>query len=159
MYYQIAYKKRYISQDLIPNLDRLKYETDESIKRSIFDEDEYYRYEKYLRQVYCSKKHNPDVDERDILIRKIKYYFLFIMSNTGNRSRELTTLKYGDITFNHPNWNKEMDDSCVEILVRREVSKTGKSRKLVAKVNKMIQNYQKRAFLIKTFKRKVFWFH
>lgn len=140
MYYQIAYKKRYISQDLIPNLDRLKYETDESIKRSIFSEDEYYRYEKYLRQVYCSKKHNPDVEDRDILIRKLKYYFLFIMSNTGNRSKELITLKYGDITFNHPNWNKEMDDSCVEILIRREVSKTGKSRKLVAKVKKKLLN-------------------
>ena len=140
MYYQNAYKQRYISQDLIPNLERLKYETDESIKRSIFSEDEYYRYEKYLRQVYCSKKHNPDVDERDILIRKIKYYFLFIMSNTGNRSKELITLKYGDITFNHPNWNKEMDDSCVEILIRREVSKTGKSRKLVAKVKKKLLN-------------------
>ena len=35
------------------------------------------------------------------------------MSNTGNRSKELTTLKFSDITFNHPNWNKEMDDSCV----------------------------------------------
>ena len=140
MYYQQAYKQRYISNDLIPNLERLKYEVDESIKRSIFSEDEYYRYEKYLRQVYCTTKHNPDVENRDILIRKIKYYFLFLMSNTGNRSKELTTLKFSDITFNHPNWNKEMDDSCVEITIRREVSKTGKSRKLVAKVKKKLLN-------------------
>mgnify|MGYP003148840128 CR=1 FL=1 len=140
MYYQQAHKNRYISIDLIPNLDRLKYEVDESIKRSIFTEDEYYRYEKYLRQVYCTKKHNPELEDRDILIRKIKYYFLFLMSNTGNRSKELTTLKYSDITFNHPNWNKDMDDTCVEILIRREVSKTGKSRKLVAKVKKKLLN-------------------
>ena len=33
-----------------------------------------------------------------------------------------------------------MDDSCVEILIRREVSKTGKSRKSVAKVKKKILN-------------------
>ena len=33
-----------------------------------------------------------------------------------------------------------MDDSCVEILIRREVSKTGKSRKLVAKVKKKLLN-------------------
>ena len=140
MYYQNAYKKRYISQDLIPNLDRLKYETDESIKRSIFDEDEYYRYEKYLRQVYCTKKHNPDMDEKDLHVRKIFYYFLFIMSNCGCRSKELLTLKLSDITLSHPRWSKEMDDSCVEILIRREVSKTGKSRKSVAKVKKKILN-------------------
>ena len=140
MYYQNALKQRYISQELIPNLERLKYEVDESIKRSIFDEDEYFRYEKYLRQNYCAKKYNPDIEESDLLVRKIKYYFLFIMSNCGCRSKELLTLKYSDISFNHPNWSKEMDDTCVEIYIRREVSKTGKSRKLVARVKKKLIN-------------------
>ena len=41
------------------------------------------------------------------------------MSNCGCRSRELLTLKYSDINFNHPNWNKEMDNSCVEITIRK----------------------------------------
>ena len=138
MYYQNAFKQRYISRDLIPNLERLPYEVDESIKRSIFDEDEYFRYETYLRQVYTAKKHNPNLEEKDILIRKIFYYFLFIMSNCGCRSKELLTLKMSDITFSNPTWNKELNDTCVEIHIRREVSKTGKSRKLVAKVKKKI---------------------
>ena len=138
MYYQSALKPRYISKDLIPNLERLKYEVDETIKRSIFDEDQYFAYEKYLRQVYCAKKHNPDLEEKDILIRKIWYEFLFIMSNSGCRSKELLTMKLNDINFNHPEWGKKMNDECCEITIRREVSKTGKSRRLIAKVKKKI---------------------
>ena len=56
---------------------------------------------------------------------------------------ELSEMKPGefsDITFNHPNWNKEMDDTCVEITIRREVSKTGKSRKLIAPISSAISS-------------------
>ena len=147
MYYQQALKSRYISKDLVPNLTRLKYEVDETIKRSIFDDDDYDAYEKYLRQVYCTAKHNPELDKKDLVVRKIFYWFLMIMSNSGCRSRELLTLKLSDINFNLLEYGKDINEKCVEITIRREVSKTGKSRKLIApvkkKINNLLKEYQK----------------
>ena len=143
MYYQSALKPRYISLNLIPNFERLKYDVDDSIKRSIFDEDDYDFYESYLRNVYVTKKHNPNLEEKDLLVRKIFYQFLFIMSNCGCRSKELLTLKLNDINFNLQSYGDKINNDCVEITIRKEVSKTGKSRKLIAKVKKKIINLLK----------------
>ena len=143
MYYQNALKPRYISANLIPQFDRLKYDVDDTIKRSIFSEDEYDAYEKYLRTIYCTKKHNPNMELKDILVRKIFYQFLFIMSNCGCRSKELLTLKLNDINFDLKGYGEEINQKCVEITIRKEVSKTGKSRKLIAPVKKKINNLLK----------------
>ena len=55
MYYQSALKPRYISSNLIPNFERLKYDVDDSIKRSIFDEDDYDFYFNYLKMFMLLK--------------------------------------------------------------------------------------------------------
>ena len=68
MYYQQALNQ-IISKDLVPNLTRLKYEVDETIKRSIFDDDDYDAYEKYLGR-YITAKHNPELDKKDLVVRK-----------------------------------------------------------------------------------------
>ena len=62
------------------------------------------------------------------------------MSNCGCRSKELLTLKLNDINFNLQSYGEEINNDCVEITIRKEVSKTGKSRKLIAKVKKKIIN-------------------
>ena len=140
MYYQSALKPRYISANLIPQFTRLKYDVDDTIKRSIFDEDDYDFYERYLRNVYVTKKHNPTLEKKDLLVRKIFYQFIFIMSNCGCRSKELLTLKLNDINFNLQQYGNEINEKCVEITIRKEVSKTGKSRKLIAPVKKKFIN-------------------
>ena len=143
MYYQSALKPRFISSNLIPQFERLSYDVDDTIKRSIFDEDDYDFYESYLRNVYVTKKHNPDLEEKDLIVRKIFYQFLFIMSNCGCRSKELLTLKLNDINFNLQSYGDKINNDCVEITIRKEVSKTGKSRKLIAPVKKKINNLLK----------------
>ena len=140
MYYQSALKPRYISANLIPQFTRLKYDVDDTIKRSIFDEEDYDFYERYLRNVYVTKKHNPTLEKKDLLVRKIFYQFIFIMSNCGCRSKELLTLKLNDINFNLQQYGNEINEKCVEITIRKEVSKTGKSRKLIAPVKKKFIN-------------------
>ena len=143
MYYQSALKPRFISSNLIPQFERLSYDVDDTIKRSIFDEDDYDFYFNYLKNVYITKKHNPNLEEKDLLVRKIFYQFLFIMSNCGCRSKELLTLKLNDINFNLQSYGDKINNDCVEITIRKEVSKTGKSRKLIAPVKKKINNLLK----------------
>ena len=71
MYYQSALKPRYISSNLIPQFERLKYDVDDTIKRSIFDEDDYDFYFNYLKNVYVTKKHNPNLEKRFISKKNI----------------------------------------------------------------------------------------
>ena len=143
MYYQSALKPRYISSNLIPQFERLAYDVDDTIKRSIFDEDDYDFYFNYLKNVYITKKHNPNLEKKDLIVRKIFYQFLLIIGWCGCRSKELLTLKLNDINFNLQSYGEEINKDCVEITIRKEVSKTGKSRKLIAKVKKKIINLLK----------------
>ena len=69
MYYQSALKPRFISSNLIPQFERLKYDVDDTIK-SIFDEDDYDAYFKYLKNVYITKKHNPNLEKKDLISKK-----------------------------------------------------------------------------------------
>ena len=138
MYHQLAVRDKYISADCVPQIDRLKYKIDDQFKRDIFvDVDQYERYIFYLKRVYCTKKHNPDVAPEELEKRKIFTEFILILSNAGFRPKELLGIKYGEI-YASPRFTEEEKEKNIVMLVRRTNSKTGKERRVVAPVKKRI---------------------
>ena len=47
------------------------------LSKEVFDEDDYDFYFNYLRNVYVTKKHNPNLEKKDLIVRKIFYQFIF----------------------------------------------------------------------------------
>ena len=147
MYHQLAVREKYISADLIPQIDRLKYKIDDQFKRDIFvDIDQYERYIFYLKRNYCTKKHNPSTPPEELEKRKIFTEFILLLSRGGNRPKELLGIKFNEI-YASPRFTEEEKEKNVVMLVRRTNSKTGKERRVVAPVKKnidrIISSYKK----------------
>ena len=144
MYYQIA-KGNYLTESQLPILDRLKQRPDDSFKRDILTEVQYEKFWKYLRHKYCAKKHNKDIDDAELLKRKIFTEFIMIIANVGFRSKELLGLKVGEISEGE-GWDAKKKKSHIVMKVRKENSKTGKGRLCVApvreRVEKVIKHYK-----------------
>ena len=137
MYNQLAVRDKYISADMIPQIDRLKYKVNDEYKRDIYTLEEYDKYIWHLKRNYCTKKHNPSVPPEELEKRKIFTEFILLMSNGGFSPKELLGLKFNEI-YASPNWTKEQKELNVVIKVRRDNSKTGKERRVVCPVKKRI---------------------
>ena len=139
MYHQLAVRDKYISADMIPQIDRLKYKVDDQFKRDIFrDLPQYEKYIWYLKRNYCTKKHNPDVAPEELEKRKIFTEFILILANAGFRPKELLGMKFSEV-YDSPNFSEEEKETNIVMLVRRTNSKTGKERRVVAPVKKRIE--------------------
>jgi len=139
MYHKLAVRDRYISNDAIPQIDRLKYEIDDTAKRHIFSSlDQYGRYCTFLKRKYVTKKHNPLVPPEELEKRKIFCEFILIITNAGFRTKELLGMKVKDVTelLNPKEDDKQMGN--VVLNVRRENAKTGRSRMVVAPLRKRL---------------------
>jgi len=136
MYNQLAVRERYISKDDIPQIDRLKYEVDDSVKRDIMTLKEYETYYTYLKRNYCTKKHNPLVPAVELEKRKIFSEFILILTNTGLRPKELLGMKVKEVTelINKTEADEKLGN--VVLTVRKDNSKTGRMRQVVAPVRK-----------------------
>ena len=139
MYNQLAVRERYISKDDIPQIDRLKYEVDDSVKRDIMTLKEYETYYTYLKRNYCTKKHNPKVAPEELEKRKIFSEFILILSNSGLRPKELLGLKVKEVTELINKSDKDDELGNVVLTIRKDNSKTGKSRQCVAPVKKRLE--------------------
>lgn len=137
MYNKLAARDKYISKDLIPEIDRLKQPREEAHKRDVLTEEQYEILWKYLQNKYITKKHNPDKTEKHLELRKIFKEFVLILANIGFRSKELLGIRVNEIMDN-PAWSEEKRQTDVMLKVRRENSKTGKSRASVAPIKKRI---------------------
>jgi len=138
MYHQMGVRDKYISEVHVPNIDRLKQEKDEGYKRDIMTEEEYDNFWRYLQFTYLTKKKNPLVSEQELEIRKIFKEYIFILSGAGFRPKELCGIKLSEITDN-PKWDSDRRETHVLMKVRKENSKTGRSRVCVAPVKKRIK--------------------
>ena len=145
MYHQLAVRDKYIHVNQIPEIDRVKVQLDDSYKRDILNEEQYERFWKYIQFKYITKKHNANLMNpsakkgmKELEIRKIWKEFIFIIANVGFRSKELLGIKMNEIIEN-PNWDQKRRETDVLMKVRKENSKTGRSRVCVAPVKKRIQ--------------------
>ena len=138
-YYKIAVRDRYVSQDKVPDIDRLKQQRDERYKRDILELEQYERYWKFLEYKYTREKGLTDIERRTrILFTK----FVGVMVNTGLRPREFLTLRWCDIT-NYKGHDGKVDNKVVVLHIRKEVAKTGRSRNVVAPVKRRLEVIKK----------------
>ena len=135
MYKTVAIREKYISSEFLPEIDRLTVQPDESYKRDILTEEQFERYWNYLHYKYTREK---TAKEEEILKRKIFQHFIGLLYQTGMRPKELLGLKLKEIS-NNPKWNKTQQKTLAILKVRKENSKTGKSRNAVAPVREKVE--------------------
>jgi len=134
MYYKIAVRERYISESQVPQFDRLPTQTDDAYKRDILTLTQYEVLWKFLEYKYTRE---AGVERKEILKRKIFKDFIGISYNLGTRPKELLNLKLKDIQIGE-GWSKDKQKQHYIIHIRRENSKTGKSRKSVSPIRKRV---------------------
>ena len=136
MYKQLAIRDKYISNEQIPELDKLKVQIGEREMRDIMNEQQYEMYWRYLEHKYIRDKTQTPAELEK---RKIFKEYILILSNVGFRNSELLGMKLKEIDYQPmPNWSKETRDTHLLMKVRRENSKTGRGRVCVAPVKKRI---------------------
>ena len=138
MYHQVAIKDRYISTDDMPQIDRLKYKIDDTVKRDIPSKDDYQVFYKYLMNTYTTKKHNKEVDPRELEKRKIFKEFVLIIANSGIRPKELLGVMKSEISEVVGNTDSDDKDNIV-IKIRRDNAKTGYERHVVCPVRHRLE--------------------
>ena len=134
MYYKVGVRERYISESMVPIFDRLPDQTDDYMKRDILTLAQYEVLWKHLEYKYTRE---AGVDKKELLKRKIFKDFIGISYNLGTRPKELLNLKLKDIQIGE-GWSKEKQKNNYIIHIRRENSKTGKSRKSVSPIKKRV---------------------
>lgn len=143
MYRQLAIRDKWLNADNMPQFDYLKKPADEGYKRDIMTEEQYKRFWRHMEYNYCRDKSESEVE---LELRKIFKEFILIMSNNGNRPKELLGLKFKEISTN-PNWSKEIADTHIVMKIRKENSKTGKGRICVSpvrqRIDRIIASYKK----------------
>lgn len=135
MYRDVAVRDRYISKNLVPELDRLKQQPDESQKRDILTLDQYERLWKFMYYKWITEKNINPIEKQK---RIIFYNAIGILYNTGLRPKELLGLKICEITKNEYD-SKELQETHLKIKVRAGNSKTGKSRIIVSPIKKRVE--------------------
>ena len=135
MYKTVAIREKYISRDLMPQIDRLTMQPDEGYKRDILTEEQFEQYWNYLHFKYTRES---TANEEELLKRKIFQHFIGLLYQTGMRPKELLGIKIKEIT-NNPLWDKNKQKTLVILKVRKENSKTGKGRNAVAPVKAKIE--------------------
>lgn len=134
MYRQLAIRDKWLNPHNMPQFDYLKRQADEGHKRDIMSEEQYERFWKFMEYKYCRDKRENEVE---LELRKIFKEFILIMSNNGNRPKELLGLKFKEISSN-PNWDNETAETHIMMKIRKENSKTGRGRICVSPVKKRI---------------------
>lgn len=134
-YYKVAVKGRYISSDLVPDIDRLKVPKSSAPKRDILELDQYGKFWRFLEYKYQKEKGISEMEKhRRILFTK----FVGVMVNSGMRPSEFISLKWKDIT-NHQSADPKLKDKISILSIRAENAKTGRARNIVAPVRKRLE--------------------
>lgn len=134
-YKVIAVRDRYISNDQIPEIDKLKEQSDEAYKRDILEVEQYNRLWKFMLYKWIPEK---GVSMQEKQKRIIFYNTLGILYNTGLRPKEMLGLRVSEITKNEAD-NPELQKTHLKIKIRKENSKTGRSRIIVAPIKKRVE--------------------
>ena len=134
-YNLIAIRDNYIGKNQAPEIDRLKEQPDETHKRDILTMEQYnklwgYMYYKWIKE--------DGIKEEERQKRIIFYNTIGILYNTGLRPKELLGLRVSEITINEAD-SKELQRRHLKVLVRRDNSKTGRSRIVVAPIRKRVE--------------------
>jgi integrase len=150
MYHKYALANKYISQQNIPQFERLRVQKRGEHRRDILSVQEwttlttFMRSNKYLKSnVISSSGEDTGVEPTllEIAKRDIFRHYLLIGYSTGARVGELLKMTWGDVYVN-PLDNAEAQRENRLMKVRAENSKTGKSREIVAKTARYLERLQ-----------------
>ena len=132
MYHKVAVRDRFISVDGIPELDRVKQSKDTSYKRDILTIDQYEVFWKYMEYKYTRDKSEKPFE----LIKRIVFTkFQGILYNTGLRPKEALGLYWSEVTP----MDGPLAKTHMRVFIRKENSKNGKSRVVVAPIRSRIE--------------------
>ncbi len=135
VYYRVGVRNRYISNDRVPQLDRLKQPRSSAPKRDIMELDQYEKFWKFLEYKYQREKNIKSLEKhRRVIFTK----FVGIMVNTGMRPNEFLTLKWKDIST-YKTHDPKLQKKISVISIRAENSKTGRARNIVAPVRRRFE--------------------
>ncbi len=140
MYSQVGVRDKYISQNLVPQIDLKKKPPSGQVKRDILTKDEY---EKLVRHLRTNKYLKPEGRTKlEWCKRSIFREWIGITYNTGMRPKELLTLKWGDVSVNISD-TKEQQQTHRLLKVRVENSKTGRMRSVNGPVGRRLERLRK----------------
>lgn len=134
-YREVAVRNKYISRDQIPEIDLLKQEIYDGYKKDILTIEQYEKLWKFMLYRWIPEKGIPQVEKQK---RVIFYNALGLLYNTGLRPKELLGLKVNEVTKNEVD-TPELQKTHLKILIRKENSKTGRSRVIVVPVRKRVE--------------------
>ena len=135
LYRDVAIRDNYIGKNQEVELDRLKQQPDEAYKRDILTTKQYEKLWKFMYYTWIKEK---GIKENERQRRIIFYNTIGIMYNTGLRPAELVKLRVNDISINEAD-SKDLQKTHLKIHIRRENSKTGRSRVVVAPIRKRVE--------------------
>lgn len=134
-YKDVAIRDRYISNEQMPEIDKLKEQPDEAYKRDILELEQYNRLWKFMYYKWIPEK---GITSQEKQKRIIFYNTLGILYNTGLRPKEYLGLKVNEISTNEAD-TPELQKTHLKIKIRKENSKTGRSRIIVAPIKKRVE--------------------
>jgi len=134
-YKEVAVRNKYISRDQIPEIDLLKQEIHDGYKKDILTIEQYEKLWKYMLYKWIPEK---DISNYEKQKRVIFYNAIGLLYNTGLRPKELLGLKVNEITKNEAD-TAELQKTHLKILIRKENSKTGRSRVVVVPIKKRVE--------------------
>jgi len=134
-YRKVAVRDNYISRNQIPEIDRIKEPKDEAYKRDILTVEQYNKFYKYMLYRWIKEDGITEIEKQK---RIIFYNIIGILYNTGLRPKEILGLRINELTTNEAD-SKELQQTHLKLLVRRENSKTGRSRVVVAPIRKRVE--------------------
>ena len=135
VYKHIAIRDNYISKNQVPEIDKLKEQPDETYKRDILTTEQYNRFWRFMLYNWIEEEGIKEVEKQK---RVIFYNIIGILYNTGLRPKELLGLRLNEISINEVD-SKELQQTHLKLLVRRENSKTGRSRVVVAPIRERVE--------------------
>jgi len=130
MYKDVAIDRKYITMGEMPIFKYLKVQKDNTPKRDVLTEEEYSNIRKWMQYKWVNEK---DIKPDEKLKRRLYGLFFTIHHQTGQRSKEILGLKFGDISTNPADKPEKKRFNRV-IHIAKENSKTGVSRNIIAPV-------------------------
>ena len=131
----MAVRNKYIASDQIPEIDLLKQEIHDGYKKDILTIEQYEKLWKYMLYKWIPEK---GISNHEKQKRVIFYNAIGLLYNTGLRPKELLGLKVNEITKNEVD-TAELQRTHLKILIRKENSKTGRSRVVVVPIKKRVE--------------------
>ena len=134
-YREVAVRNKYIGRDQIPEIDLLKQEIHDGYKKDILTIEQYEKLWKYMLYKWIPEK---GISNHEKQKRVIFYNAIGLLYNTGLRPKELLGLKAKEITKNEAD-TPELQKTHLKIMIRKENSKTGRSRVVVVPIRKRVE--------------------